>query len=103
MNTIEVGQRVKIPVHLLEAPFPDQVLAMIRWDKKNISGVIGKNEVLDLRGNKGFVAGEVLELKGENVVLRVTKGLSAGTFSRSGKATLPLAWAKENFVPQDGS
>lgn len=90
-------------MHLLEAPFPDQVLAMIRCGTKDISGVIGKNEVLDLRGNKGFVAGEVLELKGDGVVLRVTKGLSAGTFSRSGKATLPLAWAEENLVPDEGS
>ncbi|MBL6929258.1 MAG: hypothetical protein ISR44_08800 [Rhodospirillales bacterium] len=103
MNTIEVGQRVKIPVHLLEAPFPDQVLAMIRCGTKDISGVIGKSEVLGLRGNKGFVAGEVLELKGDNVVLRVTKGLSAGTFSRSGKATLPLAWATENLALDDGA
>ncbi|MBC8158435.1 MAG: hypothetical protein H8E94_03790 [Alphaproteobacteria bacterium] len=103
MNTIEVGQRVKIPVLLLEAPFPDQVLAMIRWDGKDVSGVLSRSEILDMKGNKGFVAGEVLELKGDDVIMRVTKGLSAGTFSRSGKATLPLAWARENFVAVDGS
>ncbi|MCG8510098.1 MAG: hypothetical protein MI741_12795 [Rhodospirillales bacterium] len=98
MESIEVGQRVRIPVHLLGGPFPDQVLAMIRFDGKDVSGVIGKDEVVGMEGRNGFVRGEVAKLKGESVVLKVPKGLSGGTFSRSGKATLPLDWARANLV-----
>ncbi len=98
MNAIEAGQKVKIPVHLLGGPFPDQVLAMIRFDGKDVSGVLSASEIVDRDGTSGFVRAEVLEVSGSKVKLAVPKGLSAGTFSRSGKATLPLAWAEANLV-----
>jgi hypothetical protein len=103
MQDLTVGQRVRIPVHLLGGPFPDQVLAMIRFDGKDVSGVIGKDEVVGMDGRNGFVCGEVIDIKGEKVVLRVPKGLSGGTFSRSGKATLPLAWARDNLMADEAA
>lgn len=99
MENIEAGQRVKVPVHLLGGPFPDQLLAMIRVDGKDVSGVLGRNEVFGIDGRNGFVHAEVLEVTADKVTLTVPKGLSAGTFSRSGKAKVPLAWARENLVP----
>ncbi|MDX9859655.1 MAG: hypothetical protein RBS99_01950 [Rhodospirillales bacterium] len=98
MDTFEAGQRVKIPVHLLGAPFPDQIVAMIRFDGKNVSGILDRTEVVDVAGQSGFVPAEVLAVKGDSVTLAVPKGLSAGTFSRNGRAELPLAWARENLV-----
>lgn len=99
MDAPTVGQRVRIPVFLLGAPFPDQVLAMIRFGGKDVSGVLSRSEIVDLRGQAGFVKGEVLEIDGERMTLAVPKGLSAGTFSRSGRATLPLDWARDNLLP----
>ena len=98
MSAIEAGRKVKIPVHLLGGPFPDQVLAMIRFDGKNVSGVVSVGEIVDRQGSSGFVRAKVLEVKGTTVKLAVPKGLSAGTFSRSGKATLPLDWAEANLI-----
>lgn len=98
MDTIEVGQRVRIPVHLLAAPFPDQIVAMIRFDGKNISGILDRREVVDATGQSGFVRAQVLSVKGDAVQLAVPKGLSAGTFSRNGRAALPLAWARRNLI-----
>ncbi len=100
MQNIEAGQHVKVPVHLMGGPFPDQLLAMIRFDGKDVSGVLTRAEVFGIDGRNGFVHAEVLEVKGETVVLAVPKGLSAGTFSRSGKAKVPLAWARENLIPE---
>ena len=98
MDSIEAGQRVKIPVHLLTAPFPDQIVAMIRFDGKNVSGILDRDEVIDVSGQSGFVRAEVIAIKADTVTLAVPKGLSAGTFSRNGRAVLPLAWARENLV-----
>lgn len=103
MENLEVGQRVKVPVHLLGGPFPDQLLAMIRFDGKNVSGVLSKTEVFEVEGRNGFVRGEVAKLKDDSVVLRVPKGLSGSNFTRSGKATVPLTWAKENLVADPGT
>ncbi|MBE0533175.1 MAG: hypothetical protein IH626_20320 [Rhodospirillales bacterium] len=99
MDSIEAGQRVKIPVHLLTAPFPDQIVAMIRFDGKNVSGILDRSEVVDISGQSGFVLAEILEVKADTVTLAVPKGLSAGTFSRNGRAVLPLAWARDNLMP----
>lgn len=98
MDTFEAGQRVRIPVYLLAAPFPDQIVAMIRFDGKNVSGILDRTEVVDVAGQSGFVPAEVLAVKDDSVTLAVPKGLSAGTFSRNGRAELPLAWARENLV-----
>ncbi|WP_316978116.1 hypothetical protein [Shumkonia mesophila] len=98
MDSIEAGQRVKIPVHLLTAPFPDQIVAMIRFDGKNVSGILDRDEVIDVSGQSGFVRAEIIAIKADTVTLAVPKGLSAGTFSRNGRAVLPLAWARENLV-----
>jgi|GEM_PF-6782972 hypothetical protein len=103
MISVEAGQRVKIPVHLLTAPFPDQIVAMIRFDGRNVSGILGRDEVVDVAGQSGFVRAEVLSVKADTVTLAVPKGLSAGTFSRNGRADLPLAWARENLVPDPAS
>jgi hypothetical protein len=99
MDNIEAGLRVKIPVHLLTAPFPDQIVAMIRFDGKNVSGILERSEVVDVHGQSGFVRALVLSVKGDLVDLTVPQGLSAGTFSRNGRAQLPLAWAKANLLP----
>jgi hypothetical protein len=71
---------------------------MIRFDGKDVSGVLSLDEIFDREGTSGFVRAEVLEVSGTKVKLAVPKGLSAGTFSRSGKATLPLAWAEANLI-----
>lgn len=99
MDALTVGRRVKIPVFLLGAPFPDQVLAMIRFGGKDVSGVLARSEVVDVREQTGFVRGKVLEVDGERMTLAVPKGLSAGTFSRSGQAVLPVDWARDNLRP----
>lgn len=98
MDSIEAGQRVKIPVHLLTAPFPDQIVAMIRFDGRNVSGILDRDEIIDVSGQSGFVRAEIIAIKADTVTLAVPKGLSAGTFSRNGRAVLPLAWARENLV-----
>ena len=101
MDTFETGQRVKIPVHLLAAPFPDQIVAMIRFDGKNVSGFLDRTEIVDMAGTSGFVRATVIGVKGDTLELTVPKGLSAGTFSRNGRASLPLSWARQNLVADE--
>lgn len=99
MGTIVAGQRVRLPVSLLGGPFPDQLLATLQVDGKDISGVLSRKEVFGIEGKRGYVRAEVVNVTEGDVVLAVPKGLSAGTFSRGGKATVPLAWARDNLTP----
>lgn len=102
MVALAVGQRVKIPVFLLGAPFPDQVVAMIRFGGRDVSGILGRSEVFDVHERSGFVMGEILKIDGDAVVLKVPRALSASTFTLSGRATVPLAWANDNLRVDTG-
>ena len=95
MERFEVGQFVRVPCHLVRAPFSDQYLAMIRFDKANVSGLIDRNEVLETQGTTGWVKGEILAVSEADVTLSVSKALSGSYFTRSGEAKVPIRWAQE--------
>ena len=103
MEPFEVGQRVRVPCHLIRAPFSDQYLAMIRFEGTNVSGLIDRNEVLENHVATGWVRGEILAVSESDVTLSVPKAFSGSYFTKSGEARVPIAWAREALRPHSAA
>ena len=99
MSEFTVGQKVRVRCLLDAGPVPDQVMATLRTGTADVSGTV---KVADLAGRadaEGWVRAEVLEVTEQAVTLRLPDTMSGEVYSRSGIATLPLAWAEDNVEP----
>ena len=96
MSEFTIGQKVVVRCKLDAGPLPDQVLATLVTGKNDVSGVLRAGDLAGREDSEGWVRAEVLEVTEQTVTLRLPDTMSDHSFTRSGIATLPLAWAGDN-------